>query len=166
MAGSSAALYIALSSCLKEGDEIILWEPSYSNHYGMLREMGIKMQIPELPREKKYHMDLDKLSNYVTKKTKAVLVCNPNNPTGSVYTKKEIEAVGDLAEDHDLTIHQRRDLPPLRLRQQQVRGAEHHREPEGEDDQHHELQQDVQHDGLETRIRHRPREARPEDDSR
>ncbi len=88
VAGSSAALYIALSSVLKEGDEIILWEPSYSNHYVMLRDMGIKMQIPELPREKKYHMDLDKLSNYVTKKTKAMLVCNPNNPTGTVYTEE------------------------------------------------------------------------------
>jgi aminotransferase len=104
VAGSSAALYIAMAAVLKEGDEIILWEPSYSNHYIMLRDMGIKMKIPELSRESGYHMDLDKLSSYVTKKTKAVLVCNPNNPTGSVYTKKEIEAVGDLAEDHDLAI--------------------------------------------------------------
>jgi aspartate/methionine/tyrosine aminotransferase len=52
VAGSSAALYIALSSCLKEGDEIMLWEPSYSNHYVMLRDMGIKMQIPRLPRRR------------------------------------------------------------------------------------------------------------------
>jgi len=104
VAGSSAALYIALSSCLEKGDEIMLWEPSYSNHYVMLRDMGIKMTIPELSRETNYHMDLAKLPSYITKKTKAILVCNPNNPTGSVYTKKEIEAVGDLAEDHDLTI--------------------------------------------------------------
>ncbi len=104
VAGSSAALYIALASVLKEGDEILLWEPSYSNHYVMLRDMGVKMNIAELPREKKYHMDLDRLPEHVTKKTKAVLVCNPNNPTGSVYTKKEIEAVGDLAEDHDMVI--------------------------------------------------------------
>ena len=104
VAGSSAALYIALASVLKEGDEILLWEPSYSNHYVMLRDMGIKLNIAELPRENKYHMDIHKLSNYVTKKTKVVLVCNPNNPTGTVYKKKEIEAVGDLAEDHDLTI--------------------------------------------------------------
>lgn len=104
VAGSSAALYIAMAAVLKEGDEIILWEPSYSNHYVMLKDMGIKMKIPELSRESGYHMDLDKLSSYVTKKTKAVLVCNPNNPTGSVYSKKEIEAVGDLAEDHDLAI--------------------------------------------------------------
>jgi aminotransferase len=104
VAGSSAALYIAMASVLKEGDEIILWEPSYSNHYVMLRDMGIKMRIPELPRENKYHMDLGKLPSYVTKKTKAILVCNPNNPTGTVYKKKEIEAVGDLAEDNDLAI--------------------------------------------------------------
>jgi len=104
VAGSSAALYIAMASVLKEGDEILLWEPSYSNHYVMLRDMGIKMKIAELPRENKYHMDLDKLESYVSKKTKAVLVCNPNNPTGTVYKKKEIKAVGDLAEDHDLAI--------------------------------------------------------------
>jgi len=104
VAGSSAALYIAMASVLKEGDEIILWEPSYSNHYVMLKDMGIKMRIPELLRENKYHMDIDKLSNYVTKKTKAILVCNPNNPTGTVYKKNEIEVVGDLAEDNDLAI--------------------------------------------------------------
>jgi len=69
----------------------------------MLREMGVKLNIAELTKGK-YHMDLDTLPNYVTKKTKAILVCNPNNPTGTVYTKREIEAVGDLAEDNDLTI--------------------------------------------------------------
>jgi aminotransferase len=104
VAGSSAALYIALSAVLKEGDEILLWEPSYSNHYGMLKDMGIKLNIAELPRENKYHMDLKKLPDHVTSKTKAILVCNPNNPTGTVFTKKEIEAVGDLAEDNDLAI--------------------------------------------------------------
>jgi aminotransferase len=103
LAGSSAALYVALASVLKEGDEILLWEPSYSNHYVMLRDMGIKMNIAELSNGK-YHMDTDNLEDHVTKKTKAVLVCNPNNPTGTVYDKKEIEAVGDLAEDHDLAI--------------------------------------------------------------
>jgi len=103
VAGSSAALYIALASVLKEGDEVLLWEPSYSNHYSMLREMGVKLNIAMLSKGK-YHMDLDNLPNYITKKTKAILVCNPNNPTGTVYTKKEIEAVGDLAEDNDLTI--------------------------------------------------------------
>jgi aminotransferase len=70
----------------------------------MLKDMGVKLNLADLPREKKYHMDLDSLDKCVTPKTKAILVCNPNNPTGTVYTRKEIEAVGELAEKRDLVI--------------------------------------------------------------
>jgi aminotransferase len=103
-AGSSAALYIALASVLEEGDEVLMWSPSYRGHYRLLDQMGVKASVAPLKRETGYHPDLDTLEDYVSLNTKAVLICNPNNPTGTVFTKKELEAIGELAIDHDITV--------------------------------------------------------------
>ena len=103
-AGSSAALYIALASVLEEGDEILMWSPSYRGHYKILDEMGVKVSVAPLKRETGYHPDLDTLEDYVSPDTKAVLICNPNNPTGTVFTRKELKAIGEVAIDYDLAI--------------------------------------------------------------
>lgn len=103
-AGSSIALYMVLTTVFDKGDEILLWEPSYSGHYSLLKNMGIKMSVAPLKEETGWHPDMDTLQEYVSPKTKGVLICNPNNPTGTVFKKEELQAVGDLAVDHDLTI--------------------------------------------------------------
>ncbi|MDP6457829.1 MAG: pyridoxal phosphate-dependent aminotransferase [Candidatus Bathyarchaeota archaeon] len=103
-AGSSAALYIALASVLEEGDEVLMWSPSYAGHYRILNEMGVKASIAPLNRENGYHPDIDTLEDYVGPDTKAVLICNPNNPTGTVFTKKELKGIGEIATDYDLAI--------------------------------------------------------------
>lgn len=103
-AGSSAALYIALASVLEEGDEVLMWSPSYRGHYRILDEMGVKASVAPLKRETGYHPHLETLEDYISPDTKAVLICNPNNPTGTVFTRKELEAIGELAIDYDLTI--------------------------------------------------------------
>ena len=103
-AGSSAALYIALASVLEEGDEVLMWSPSYRGHYRILDEMGVKASVAPLKRETGYHPDLDTLEDYISPDTKAVLICNPNNPTGTVFTRKELEGIGKIATDYDLAI--------------------------------------------------------------
>ncbi len=103
-AGSSAALYVALATILERGDEILLWEPSYSGHYTLLGNMGVKMSVAPLMKETGFHPDLDTLEECVTPKTKAVLICNPNNPTGTVFTEKELKGIGEIAIDHDMAI--------------------------------------------------------------
>ena len=103
-AGSSAALFIVLRTVLDQGDEILLWSPSFVGHYRILNSLGVKMSIAPLTRETGYHPDLDTLEDCIGPGTKAVLVCNPNNPTGTVFTEKELRAIGDLAMDYDLTI--------------------------------------------------------------
>lgn len=103
-AGSSAALYIALATVLEKGDEILLWEPSYSGHYNLFRNMGVKMSVAPMKEETGFHPDLDTLEEYVSPETKAVLICNPNNPTGTVFTEKELKGIGEVATDHDLAI--------------------------------------------------------------
>ena len=103
-AGSSAALYIALSTVLDDGDEVLMWSPSYAGHYRILREIGVKASVAPLKREAGYHPDLDTLEDYISPDTKAVLICNPNNPTGTVFTREELKAIGDIAVDYDLAL--------------------------------------------------------------
>jgi len=103
-AGSSAALYVALATILDRGDEILMWEPSYSGHYSIMRNMGVKMSVAPLKEETEFHPDVDTLGEYVTPKTKGVIICNPNNPTGTVFTKDELKGIGDIATDHDMAI--------------------------------------------------------------
>lgn len=103
-AGSSAALYISLASVLSPGDEVLLWEPSYAGHYRLLNNMGMEASVAPLERETGYHPDPETLVDYVGPKTRGVIICNPNNPTGTVYTREELRTIGDLAADHDLTI--------------------------------------------------------------
>ncbi|MFA9494337.1 MAG: pyridoxal phosphate-dependent aminotransferase [Candidatus Bathyarchaeota archaeon] len=104
-AGSSAALYIALRTILNEGDEILMFEPTYRGHFTLLNGMGVKQNLVQLEKENAYHPDIDAIAEAVTPKTKAVLVCNPNNPTGTVFTPSELKAIGDLAVDHDMGIY-------------------------------------------------------------
>ncbi len=104
-AGSSAALYVALRTILDPGDEILMFEPTYRGHFSILNGLGVKQNLVQLEKENKYHPDLDEIAEAITPKTKAVLVCNPNNPTGTVFTEKELRAIGDLAVDHDMGIY-------------------------------------------------------------
>ena len=103
-AGSSAALYIALASVLSRGDEVLLWNPFYAGHKWILDEMGVKMNLAPLIPETNYHPEVESLHEHITKKTKAVIICNPANPTGTVFTEKELKTIGDHAVDNDLTI--------------------------------------------------------------
>jgi aminotransferase len=103
-AGSSAALYIAFRTILNKGDEILMFEPTWSGYFSRLDRLGVKQNFVLLEKENAYHPDINMIAESVTPKTKAVLICNPNNPTGTVFTPEELKAVGDLAVDHDLGI--------------------------------------------------------------
>ncbi|MBT3284250.1 pyridoxal phosphate-dependent aminotransferase [Candidatus Bathyarchaeota archaeon] len=103
-AGSTAALYVALASVLKEGDEALLWNPFYAGHKWILDEMGVKMNLAPLDPENNYRPKLDEIADKVTPKTKAVIICNPGNPTGTVFNEKELRYVTDLAIENDMAI--------------------------------------------------------------
>jgi len=94
-AGSSAALYVALSACLEKGDEVLMFTPYYMGHTSIFNGMGVKMNMVPLYRETNYHPKVDEIAEYVTPKTKAALICNPANPTGTVFTPEELKTVGD-----------------------------------------------------------------------
>ncbi len=103
-AGSSSALYIALSSVLEKGDEVIMFKPYYMGHTRIFDGMGIKTKMVDLKPELGYHPDPEDIKKAVSSETKAVLLCNPSNPTGTVFTEKECKTIGDLSVDNDLGI--------------------------------------------------------------
>ena len=101
--GGSEAILFTLMSCLNPGDEVIIPEPFYANYNGFAVAAGVKI-IPVTSRiEDGFALppiaDFEKL---ITDKTKAIIICNPNNPTGYLYSKQELEMLRDIVLKHDL----------------------------------------------------------------
>ena len=103
-AGSGAALSVAMATLLGKGDEILMFEPAFMGYFGSLRELGVTPVLAPLPESRGFHPDMETLGEYVTPKTKAILICSPNNPTGTVLTPEETQGIADLAIEHDLNV--------------------------------------------------------------
>lgn len=101
--GGSEALLFALGSTLDAGDEIIIPEPFYANYNGFAIASGVKVVPVVSTIDQNFALppiaDFEKL---ITNKTKAILICNPGNPTGYVYSKEEMEQLAALVLKHDL----------------------------------------------------------------
>lgn len=99
--GGSEAVSFAFAACLDPGDEILIPDPMYANYLGY----GSMLSNPVVPIptrvEDGYHLPQN-LDAYLTPRTKAVLLCNPANPTGAVYTEEEVQRVVDFVCRHDL----------------------------------------------------------------
>ncbi len=104
-AGGSEAILFAMAAVADYGDEILVFEPFYANYNGYASIANIKLKPITLKAENGFHLPSKKeIEKCISKKTKAILICNPNNPTGTVYTKKEIEMIVAIAKEHDLFI--------------------------------------------------------------
>lgn len=103
-ASSGAALYIAMATVVDRGDEIIIFDPTFVGYFGKLKTMRVKPIYARLSKDIGFHIDYDSLKNCISDKTKAILLCNPNNPTGTVFTRDELNAIRDLALDNDLYV--------------------------------------------------------------
>lgn len=103
--GASEAITFALSVVAGGGDEVLVFEPCYTNYLSFAAQADVKMVPITLKVEDGYHFgDIDRLRRCVTPKTRAILLCNPSNPTGTVYTESELEAVARVAVEHDLFV--------------------------------------------------------------
>lgn len=101
--GGSEALLFTFGSIMDIGDEVIIPEPFYANYNGFSTASGVKV-IPVISKiENNFALpaiaDFEKL---VTKKTKAIMICNPGNPTGYLYSKDEIKKLAEIVKKHDL----------------------------------------------------------------
>jgi len=101
--GGSEALLFTIGSITDPGDEIIIPEPFYANYNGFSTASGVKV-IPVISKIED-NFALPKIEDFeklITKKTKAILICNPGNPTGYLYSKEEIEKLKKIVLKHDL----------------------------------------------------------------
>ena len=101
--GGSEALLFALNSCLDSGDEVIIPEPFYANYNGFSTSAGINVKpIPTSIKDSFALPPIEDFEKLITKKTKAILICNPGNPTGYLYSKEELERLRDIVLKYDL----------------------------------------------------------------
>ncbi|MGL4391983.1 MAG: pyridoxal phosphate-dependent aminotransferase [Fusobacteriaceae bacterium] len=103
--GGSEALQFVLVSLCDEEDEILIAEPYYANYNSFFDLLGIKLNAVKTFAEEGFHFpDLKKIEEKITKKTKAIMITNPNNPTGTVYTIEEMDNIAYLAKKYNLYI--------------------------------------------------------------
>ncbi|MFN5323619.1 MAG: pyridoxal phosphate-dependent aminotransferase [Bacteroidota bacterium] len=101
--GGSEAIEIAMMTCLNEGDEVIIPEPFYANYLGFGTQAGIKIRPIQSSIENGFALPpITEFETCINKATKAIMICNPGNPTGYLYTRQELEALRDLCIKHDL----------------------------------------------------------------
>ena len=103
--GGSEALLFAMGSITDPGDEIIIPEPFYANYNGFANASGVKILPIQSSIDNNFALPpIAEFEKLITSKTKAILLCNPGNPTGYLYTREEIEQLAQLALKHDLFI--------------------------------------------------------------
>ncbi|QNL48486.1 pyridoxal phosphate-dependent aminotransferase [Olivibacter sp. SDN3] len=101
--GGSEAITIAMQTCLNPGDEIIIPEPFYANYNGFACMADIKIKpILSTINDGFALPKIDAFETLINAKTKAIAICNPNNPTGYLYSRQEMEALKELCLKHDL----------------------------------------------------------------
>ncbi|PKP32960.1 MAG: aspartate aminotransferase [Bacteroidetes bacterium HGW-Bacteroidetes-16] len=102
-AGASEALLFAFQSIMDPDDEVIIPEPFYANYNGFAMNAGIRV-VPILSSiESGFALPpIEEFEKNITPRTKAILVCNPNNPTGYLYSKEELEVLRDIVKKHGL----------------------------------------------------------------
>jgi aspartate aminotransferase len=101
--GGSEALLFALNSCLDAGDEIIIPEPFYANYNGFSISAGITVKPISTSIDNGFALPpIEDFVKLITPKTKAILICNPGNPTGYLYSQKELELLRDVVKKYNL----------------------------------------------------------------
>lgn len=101
--GGSEALLFAMGSIMDPGDEVIIPEPFYANYSAFSEESGAKVVPVTSSFEEGFALpSIEKFESLITERTKAILICNPSNPTGNLYSEQEIQQLGELAKRHDL----------------------------------------------------------------
>jgi len=101
--GGSEALLFSLNSCFDDGDEIIIPEPFYANYNGFSISAGVKVKPITTSINDSFALPaIEEFEKLITSKTKAIMICNPGNPTGYLYSKEELETLRDIVIKHDL----------------------------------------------------------------
>lgn len=101
--GGSEAISIAMMTCMNEGDEIIIPEPYYANYNGFSTLSNVVVKPIRSTIETGFALPpISEFEKMITPKTKAIMICNPGNPTGYLYTRAELESLKELVKKYDL----------------------------------------------------------------
>ena len=101
--GGSEAVLFAFLSCLNPGDEIIVPEPAYANYMAFAISAGARIRTITTIIEEGFSLPkVEKFEELINERTRAILICNPNNPTGYLYTRREMNQIRDLVRKYDL----------------------------------------------------------------
>jgi aspartate aminotransferase len=101
--GGSEAVLFSFLACLNPGDEIIVPEPAYANYMAFAISAGAKIRTISTTIEEGFSLPkVEKFEELINERTRAILICNPNNPTGYLYTRREMNQIRDLVKKYDL----------------------------------------------------------------
>lgn len=101
--GGSEAVYFAFMTCLDPGDEIIVPEPAYANYSAFAIVAGAEIKSISAKIEEGFALPpIEEFEKLITPRTKAIMICNPNNPTGYLYTQAEMDSIAYLVKKYDL----------------------------------------------------------------
>jgi len=102
--GLKPGIFFSMLSIVNSGDEVIYQDPGYPTYGSVTSFLGAKSILVPLLEENEFRMNPDDIKERITEKTKLIIVNSPQNPTGSVMTKSELEDIAGLAEEHDLYV--------------------------------------------------------------
>lgn len=103
--GGSEALHFAVATLCDDGDEVIIPEPYYANYNGFTNAVNVKVVAVPSSIDTGFALPpMEEFEKKITEKTRAIIVCNPGNPTGYLYSREELKQLADIALKHDLVI--------------------------------------------------------------
>src|SRR5439155_5622217 len=102
--GAKPIMFYALLALVEPGDEVIFPDPGFPIYESMTRFVGATPVPIQLRQENQFRLDPDELRALVTPRTRLIIFNSPQNPTGSVLTRGDIEAIARVAEEHDVTV--------------------------------------------------------------
>ncbi len=102
--GAIEAITATLLASVGPGDEVLLASPTYASYLPAVRLTGAEPRFVALNEDANFDLDPDAIADAVSRRTRAILLCNPNNPTGTVFSAEQMERMLDVAEKHDLLV--------------------------------------------------------------
>ncbi len=103
-AGSGVSLFVSMTGTINPGEEVIVLEPYFMAYSNLIEYIGARETRVALEEDEGYRLDVEALKDKVTQKTKMIVLCNPNNPSGTVFTMEELKGIADVAIDEDLLV--------------------------------------------------------------
>ena len=98
--GGAEANFITTWNLVEPGDEVVMMVPNYMQTHGLARAFGAEVKAWPLWRVARWHLDVDQLDHLVTSRTKLIIICNPNNPTGARFEAADLDRIAAIASAH------------------------------------------------------------------